>query len=329
MYVTLEPCCHFGATPPCCAALAEAGVARVVAAIQDPNPEVNGRGLEALRHADIEVDTKVSGEDRQAAAELIEPFAFHLLKRRPLVTAKYAMSLDGKIATASGESQWITGAASRARAHEMRASSDAVMVGVGTALRDNPRLTARRPDRENAEPRPRWRIVVDSAGRLPPSSRLFWAPGSVLLAHAIRSEDAGPVIGFPDNVEKLALPPGYGGVDLVALMDDLGGRGVTSVMVEGGSTLLGSLFDLDLVDRVAAFVAPILIGGAEAPGPVGGHGFEALEEAPRLERVRAEPLGTDTLITGYLPGHEGHLTAVLDGLTGDRESGEHGIREHG
>lgn len=310
LYVTLEPCSHFGATPPCADALIEAGVKRVVIAHRDPNPAVDGNGVRRLRAAGVEIDERIPAAQRAQARELIESFAFLLRMRRPLVIAKYAMSLDGKIATRTGESQWISGASARDRVHEIRSQVDAVLVGVGTALADNPRLTARPTRRELTEPRPRLRVVVDSNGRLPPSARLFWEPGAVLLVHTVRSEDAGPLIGFPDNVEKLALPPGYGGVDLVALLDELGERGFASLLVEGGATLLGSLFDLDLVDKVVAFVSPVILGGASAPGPVGGQGVDRLANAHRLKRVAVATADADVLVTGYLPGHDRHLARL-------------------
>ncbi len=300
VYVTLEPCSHQGATPPCTDALLAAEVSRVVVASRDPNPEVNGGGIARLMDAGVAVEERVSEEDEEAASDLLEAFDHHVRTGLPLVTAKYAMSLDGKIATRRGDSQWITGERARLRAHVMRAQSDAVMVGVGTLLADDPRLTARVEGAGSPEPRPRLRIVVDSAGRAPPSARLFWQPGNVLLVHVTRSEDAGPLIGFPDNVEKLELPAGYGGVDLRALVDELGERGYTSLLVEGGGTLLGSMMELELVDKVAAFIAPAIIGGRDAPGPVGGTGIERLADATRLERVRFETLGEDLLMTGYV-----------------------------
>lgn len=306
IYVTLEPCSHQGATPPCADALIAAGVARVVVAARDPNPLVDGAGIGRLAAAGIALDEDIAEEDRAAALELLEGFAHHVRTGVPLVTAKYAMSLDGKIATRAGDSQWITGEAARERAHMMRARSDAVMVGVGTVLADDPRLSARPGGEPPSEPRPRLRVIVDSGGRVRPAARVFWEPGAVLLVHSVRSEDAGPLIGFPDNVEMLELPAGYGGVDLHALCDELGRRGCTSLLVEGGGTLLGSMMDLGLVDRVAAFIAPVVVGGADAPGPVGGGGVEKLVDATRLERVRVEQLEEDLLLTGYVPGRVAH-----------------------
>jgi len=304
-YTTLEPCNHYGNTPPCTDALLNAGVAAVTIAIQDPDPRVDGTGIRRLRSAGLEVDVPETHAAR--AWELIEGFARLTKTRRPLVVAKYAMSLDGKIATRTGDSQWITSEAARERVHRQRAEVDAVMVGSGTALADNPRLTARPGGELTDIPRPRLRVLIDTAGQIPPAARMFWEPGAVLVAYAIRSEDAGPLIGLPDNVEKLEFPSGYGGIDLVMLIDELGTRGIGTVLVEGGGRLIGSLIDLDLVDKVEAYIAPVVIGGVEAPGPVAGGGAERLRDAPRLERVTTQLLGIDTLITGYVPGHTDHI----------------------
>jgi diaminohydroxyphosphoribosylaminopyrimidine deaminase/5-amino-6-(5-phosphoribosylamino)uracil reductase len=306
-YVTLEPCGHSSATPPCVDALSAAGVARVVSAVRDPNPDVDGSGIARLHAMGVSVDEEVTPSDRLEAWGLIEGFARHLATRRPLVIAKYAMSLDGKIATRTGDSHWITSEVAREEVHRQRARVDAIMIGSGTAIADDPRLTARPGGDRTPEPRPGLRIVVDTIGRLPPSARLLWEPGSVLMVYGVRSEDAGPLIGLPDNVEKMELPAGYGGIDLVMLLDELGARGITSVVVEGGSRLLGSLFDLDLIDKVYAYIAPTIVGGDVAPGPVAGSGVEKMAAAYQLEYASTRQLGPDTLVTGYLPGHTGHI----------------------
>ncbi len=316
-YTTLEPCNHHANTAPCTNALIAAGIKRVVAAITDPDPRVDGRGFARLKDGGIELADDVSPVDpgelkavhRQAAWDLIEGFARLLRTRRPLVIAKYAMSLDGKIATHTGDSQWITSEEARERVHRQRARADAIMIGSGTAIADDPRLTARPGGELTPEPRPKLKIVVDTIGQLPPSAKMLWEPGDVLMVYATRSEDAGPLIGLPDNVEKMELPPGYGGIDLVMLIDELGTRGIGTVIVEGGGRLLGSLFDLDLIDKVNAYIAPVIIGGDDAPTPVRGSGHGKLAEAPRLERVTTEQLGPDTLITGYIPGHTAHIPA--------------------
>ena len=295
LYSTLEPCSHTGATPPCTNAIIAAGVARVVCPTVDPYPAVNGRGFEELRRAGIQVEMEVDAEAAAAARELIEGFTAYVLTGRPLITAKFAMSLDGKIATRTGASQWITGPEARTAAHALRAAADVVMTAIGTVLADDPRLTARDAGGGHVG-RPRLRVVVDTDGRLPETARLLREPGDVLW---VRGEGASRAFDSP-GMEVIDLPRRARGVDLEALVDELGRRGATALLVEGGGTLLGSLFDLGLVDRVAAFIAPIVIGGADAPGPVGGTGADDLAAAARLEHTDVGRLGRDVLITGRI-----------------------------
>ncbi len=288
MYVSLEPCNHHGRTPPCVDAILDAGIAEVHAAIADPNPSVAGDGAAALRAAGVKV---VVGERAAEASTLLEAYLKWVTTRRPFVTAKFAMSLDGKIATRSGHSQWITGERARQHVHELRAASDAVMVGVGTVLADDPLLTARGRRGRPLERQP-LRVVVDSRARTPPGARLLAQPGPVIVAAA----EIRPIAG----AETVALAAPSGAVDLDLLLNHLGGeRDVTSVLVEGGATLLGSLFDLDLVDKVVAFVAPTIIGGEEAPTAVGGLGVGTMSAALRLERPKVRRFGRDTAIIGY------------------------------
>ena len=289
MYVSLEPCNHHGRTPPCVDAIVNAGIAEVHAAIADPNPSVAGGGAAALRDAGVKV---VVGERAAEASTLLEAYLKWVTTGRPFVTAKFAMSLDGKIATRSGDSQWITGERARQHVHELRAASDAVMVGVGTVLADDPLLTARDRRGRPLERQP-LRVVVDSHGRTSPGARLFSQPGPVLVATAAESRQ----VAGAETVSR-ALP--NGAVDLDWLLEYLGSeRDVASVLVEGGETLLGSMFDLDLVDKVVAFVAPTIIGGDEAPTAVGGLGVGTMSAALRLERTKVRRFGRDTAIIGY------------------------------
>ena len=294
LYVTLEPCSHQGLTPPCTDAIIAAGITEVHASTIDSNPRVSGTGLDRLREAGIAVHT---GEGRNEAQELAAPHAKFITTGRPLVTAKFAMSLDGKVATRTGDSKWITSEKSRRYVHELRARSDAIMAGIGTVLADDPQLTARRPDGSPLSRQP-LRVIVDSSGQLPLNSTLLRQPGSTLVAMAKES---------PSGRERLASAgadvfPASGAdgrVDLTKLMDELGRRGVISVFVEGGGTLLGSLLDAGLVDRVVGFVAPVIIGGAAAPTPVGGDGVELMAQALRLVDVRVETFGDDVAISGW------------------------------
>ena len=301
LYVTLEPCSHHGRTPPCTEAIIAAGVAEVHASIVDVNPRVSGAGLDRLREAGIAVHT---GEGRREAEELAAPHAKLVTTGRPLVTAKFAMSLDGKIATRTGDSKWITSEESRRYVHELRARSDAIMVGIGTVMADDPQLTARRPD-GTPLPRQPLRVVVDSSGRLPGDSTLLKQAGGTLVAMGGRDRfETCPynVRAYLESVgaEVFTAAGVDGRVNLVGLLDELGRREITSVFVEGGGTLLGSLFDDGLVDRVVGFVAPVIIGGESALSPVGGEGAERMAEALRLSDVRVETFGDDVAVSGWV-----------------------------
>ena len=293
LYTTLEPCNHEGRTGPCTEAIIGAGVAEVHSAITDPNPTVKGGGLARLGDAGISVST---GEQAGEALKLVEAYAKFVTTGTPFVTAKYAMSLDGKLASRSGSSKWITGEVARAFAHRLRAASDAVMVGVNTVLADDPQLTAR-DEAGVAFHRQPLRVVVDSRGRTPPDARMLSEPGSTLIATG--AEVAPTLEGAKDSVETVVTAAPDGSVDLVALLSHLGEREVTSVLVEGGGVLLGSVFDRALADKVVAFVAPVIVGGDTAPTPVAGKGVEQIADALRLRDVEVLALGEDLAITGY------------------------------
>ncbi len=290
LYTTLEPCNHYGRTPPCSEAIIAAGVAEVRTAVRDPNPNVAGGGLARLAEAGIRTHI---GECADEAQKLIEGFIKHSRTGMPFVTAKYAMSLDGKIAARSGDSKWISGAESREFAHLLRARSDAIMVGINTVLADDPMLTAR-DAHGNANSRQPLRVVLDSRGRMPHRAKMLSAPGDTLVA---------VVDDFDEHTLKRAkivrLPSHSGAVDLEALLTTLGNCDITSVLVEGGGTLIGALFDLNLVDKVVAFVAPVIIGGKEAVSPVGGVGIVKMEEALRLCDVAVHRFGEDVAVIGY------------------------------
>lgn len=298
LYVTLEPCAHQGRTPPCTAAIIEAGIARVHIALMDPAPHTDGAGMNALRAAGIEVD--LSGAPGEART-LIEAFAKHSETGMPFVTAKFAMSLDGKIAARTGDARWISNEASRRRAHAMRAEADAILVGIGTVLADNPRLTVRdAPLPGGKQP---LRVVVDSAGRTPPDAALLSEPGDTLLAVAGAAPGIAKALG--GRAEVVALPGADGRVDLTGLLRLLGERGIASVLVEAGSKVMGGLFDAQLVDKVVAFVAPVIIGGEGAPGPVAGLGVGAVSDALRLRDVLFEEIDGDIMVAGYARTKDG------------------------
>ena len=300
VYTTLEPCRHFGRTPPCTRALLDAGVAEVRSAMLDPDARVNGGGAAELRAAGVPV---TMGEYAEEAAEVLEGYLHRTRTGLPFVVAKFAMSLDGKIATATGESRWVSGEAGRARAHELRRTCDAVMAGAGTVVIDNPRLTARDAEGVPLERQP-LRVVVDSAGRSPAASRVFHEPGSVLVATAgvdAATEAAYRAVG----ADVAHLPGADGRVDLRALMCCLVERGVNTVLVEGGGVLLASLFREGLVSKVEAIVAPMIIGGEGARTPVEGEGFGRIADALRLTRVSVGRLGEDAHVVGYTPTSRG------------------------
>jgi len=306
LYVNLEPCNHYGRTPPCTEAILAAGLAEVHMAMLDPNPLVNGRGRARLEEAGVRT---VVGELEEEARELNEAFITYITTGRPLVIAKFASSLDGKIATRTGQSRWISGEAARRRVHELRDAVDAILVGADTVIADDPLLTTRLPDREVRHP---LRIVADSRGRVPLEARLFdpALPGRTLVAATPAFPPERRAALEDRGVEVLLLPADpQGRVDPRALLEALGRREVTSLLLEGGGTLLEAFFRAGLVDKVLAFIAPLIVGGREAPTAVAGEGFARLEEAVRLERVRVEWVGEDLLVSGY-PRREGKSPEV-------------------
>ena len=293
-FVTLEPCNHHGRTPPCTDALIEAGVAAVRYAVGDPDPHVSGAGRRRLEEAGIAVEV---GDGADEAARLIEGYLHHRRTGRPFVIAKFAASLDGRIAASSGDSRWVSDLETLAWAHEQRPGLDAIVVGSNTVLVDDPQLTARPADSTAGVHQP-LRVVVDSRGRVSEGARVLEGPSSTLIATTAASQP-----GWRAGIERLGaevavLPTHDGRVDLEALLVEIERRGALTVLFEGGGVLLGSLFDGRLVDRVQAIIAPIVIGAAEAPSAVAGRGVERMAQAPRLREVTVDRLGDDTLISG-------------------------------
>lgn len=302
LYSNLEPCCHFGRTPPCVDAIIEAGVRRVVASHRDPYPLVNGRGFAALRRAGIDVEV---GLLRDEARLLNERYLAWVTRGRPFVLVKIAMTLDGRIATAGGESRWITSDESRAHAHRLRAAYDAVMVGASTAVIDDPSLTARGAGgRRLARARQPARVVVDSRLRLSPGARLLsrrGGPAGSVIIYTTRSAPAARIRRFEKlGAQVVPVASGRGRrVDLAAALADLARGGVTSVMIEGGGELIWSALDARLVDKVALFVAPVLVGGREAVPAVGGEGAITLGQGIVVRDLSVRRVGSDLLIEGY------------------------------
>lgn len=347
LYVTLEPCCHYGRTPPCTDAIIKSGIARVVAAMQDPNPLVSGKGFSALKSAGMTVDVGVCGSE---ALALNEVYVKYITTRRPFVLLKCAMSLDGKIRTALGESKYITSEESRRKVHSLRNEMDAVMVGVGTVIADDPLLTVRlTDDTSDTYKRNPARIIVDSHLRLPLRSKILGvAPGvddsgGFAENGGVYSRTNGDpgfrtnggidprtrgVAAYPQayggkrprtiiatledettpraqalkekGAEIWTLPEREGRVDLMTLAEKCGASGITSILLEGGPTLAAAALRAGIIDKVLFFYAPVILGGATAPGPVGGEGVSRLRDAARLDRVEVGRCGPDVWISGYV-----------------------------
>lgn len=291
LYVTLEPCNHTGRTPPCCDAILASGIARVVVATRDPNPITNGRGIARLRRAGVVVRSGVLARE---SAALNEPFFHAMTHGLPLVIAKLGQSLDGKIATRTGESQWITSAAARRMAHRWRGRVDAVLVGITTVLRDDPLLTARGVRRRPHRP---IKVIVDSRLRIPLNARCLSrrSPTPAIVATTIRRGSKRRAL-MRLGVEVVTFPARQGRVPLASLCRWLVGRGVHSVLLEGGGEVMASALAERLVNRVVFFLAPILIGGDQAPGAVGGPGAARLSQAARLADVRCTWAGPDLCV---------------------------------
>lgn len=304
LYVTLEPCCVTIHTPPCTEAIIRSGIRRVIVATGDPNPRVSGRGLVQLREAGIEVVTGVGEEE---ARHILAPFATFITQDRPYVTAKWAMTLDGKLASRTGDAHWISNALSRIWVHNLRDRVDAIMVGAGTARIDNPRLTVRLMEQERAYARADrqepLRVIVAASGEL---------PGTLALLQPDLAERTCVLVGEncpSDRIQALrqrgldVVPVGVdadGRVDYPQALQVLAAKGLMHILLEGGAQLLGSAFDHALVDAVAVFVAPKIIGGAAAPAPVLGTGLEVMREAHQLQAVRVSRFDDDLLIEGEL-----------------------------
>lgn len=298
LYATLEPCCHHGKTPPCTEAVLRAGVRRVVGATADPFPQVAGGGLKQLQDAGLEVTVGVCESE---ARRLNAPYLKLLHAGRPWVIAKWAMSLDGKIATRTGDSKWISGEESRRRVHELRGRVDAVIVGAKTVFADDPLLTARPPGLRTPT-----RVVLTASGELPERCRLR-ATAREVPVMLFTGNEAKLAGWAADGAEVVVLPPSDAGLSIDAVLADLGRRRMTNVLVEGGAGVLGAFFDANAVDEAWVFVAPKVIGGVTALAPVGGFGRTRLTDAlpgaaPTIERV-----GGDVLITSVRPASPGPL----------------------
>jgi diaminohydroxyphosphoribosylaminopyrimidine deaminase/5-amino-6-(5-phosphoribosylamino)uracil reductase len=291
-YVSLEPHSHQNRTPPCTEALINAGITRVVCPIEDPNPLVSGKGFERLKDAGIEV---VTGPMAEEASTLNEKFIYWHRNKRPFVHLKMAISLDGRIATRTGDSRWITGESSLKRVHEMRSDFDAILVGANTVMLDNPVLTDRsdRPRRRKLV-----RVVLDNSLRIPYSSHLVQTAGEIPTIIFTDSEDDEKIKELRgEGVEVMQIAEG--GRNLQGVLSELGRRELISVLVEGGTEVAGSFYDARLIDKLSFFIAPIVIGGRDAPVAIGGRGSHLLSAAMRLKDTEITHHDEDLEITGY------------------------------
>ena len=296
LYVTLEPCSHWGRTPPCTDAVIKSGIVHVYVAHLDPNPKVAGKGIKELEKFGIKTTVGICAE---AAKILNEAYIKHISTGYPFVILKTAMSLDGKIATSTGESQWITSESSREKAHEIRDQVDAIIVGIGTILSDDPALTTRLPDKKGKDP---IRIVLDSHARTPLTARVF-NPNSlakVIIAVTPHAPKKNIAQLEERQAEVIVIPDKDGRVCFKTLMQTLGERDITSVLVEGGGKINASALESSVVDKVLCFIAPKFIGGRKAPGIINGDGIKRLIDAPELQRLSIKQLSNDLLIEGYI-----------------------------
>lgn len=300
MYVTLEPCCHYGRTPPCTEAILQHRIARVVVGCLDPNKKVAGQGIRLLRERGVSVDVGILETECRRQNEV---FLHYITTKRPFCVLKYAMTLDGKLAAHTGDSRWVSGETSRAHTHETRNRLAAILVGIGTVLADDPLLSCRMPAKDNP---PRVghnpiRVVCDSHLRLPLDSALVRTAREIplIVAHADGSAERAAALEAAGAAVWQCAAPG-GQVDLRALMQRLGEAQIDSVLIEGGSTLHWAALEAGIVQKVQAYIAPKLIGGASSKSPIGGTGFAKMADALQLRDTRLTSLGDDLLWEGYL-----------------------------
>lgn len=296
MYVTLEPCCHHGNTPPCTDIIIERGIGKVYIGSMDPNPKVAGKGARILREHGIEVETGVLEQECLALNEI---FFHYITTGLPYVAMKYAMTMDGKIATHTGDSKWVTGEKARHHVHELRKRYSAIMVGIGTVLADDPLLNCR--IEEGVDP---VRVVCDSRLRIPLDSQLVKTAGEIptIVAYAAGEEDK--VTALRQAGVELIQSSRQGRVDFEEVMAELGRRRIDSVIVEGGGTLHGTVLKSGLVQKIYCYLAPKLIGGRDARSPVEGDGFSRMKEALAVSDIEILPLGEDICISGHVRAEE-------------------------
>ncbi len=296
LYVNLEPCSHYGRTPPCAKAIVEKKIKKVVIAMIDPNPKVSGKGVQMLKDAGIEVEVGILEDE---ARKLNEIFINYVTKKRPFVILKTAMTLDGKIASSTGDSKWITSEESRAYVHILRDRVSAIMVGINTVIKDNPMLTTRLEQKVGSDP---VRIIVDSKGIIPMDSKVLCndSKAGVILATTSRIHEEKEKQLIDNGVTVIKAEGENGCVDLKKLMQELYKLEIDSVLLEGGGTLNAAAFESGIVDKAMFFIAPKILGGKDAITPVEGKGIQSMSEALKLKNVSFSKFGEDILVEGYL-----------------------------
>ncbi|HHV39398.1 MAG TPA: bifunctional diaminohydroxyphosphoribosylaminopyrimidine deaminase/5-amino-6-(5-phosphoribosylamino)uracil reductase RibD [Tepidimicrobium sp.] len=295
MYVTLEPCSHHGKTPPCALKIANSGISRVVIAMEDPNKLVSGSGIKILKDKGLQVEVGIL---RKEAEKLNEIFLKYITKRIPFTIMKAGMSLDGKIATHTGDSKWITGIEARRYAHVLRQGVSGILVGVNTIIMDDPMLNTRLKDQKTKDP---IRIILDSHGRTPLESRVLNKnPANTIIVVTNSAPRENIEAFYKKGAEVMMVPSKDGKVDLQSLMVNLGKNGIDSVLIEGGGEVNFSFLDENLVDKVVFFIAPKIIGGRKAKTPVEGKGMPLIGDVVKLQRVKFMNIGEDIMIEGYI-----------------------------
>ena len=296
IYVNLEPCSHYGKTPPCATRLVKEGVGRVVVAMCDPNPKVAGKGIEILRESGIEVEV---GLLEKEARELNEIFIKYITEKMPFVYLKYAMTLDGKIASITGDARWISNEKSRQEVHKLRNRVGAIMVGLGTIIADDPSLNTRIAECKGKDP---IRIIVDSHCTIPVNSKVLHLESDAKTIVAVTRQADHLKIEAVEatGAEVFVIEEKDGRVDLTSLLRVLGNRGIDSILIEGGGELIYSALEAELVDKVQVYIAPKIIGGAKAPTPVAGKGITLMSEAIELKDIKRKIIDEDIMIEGYI-----------------------------
>ncbi|WP_272507431.1 bifunctional diaminohydroxyphosphoribosylaminopyrimidine deaminase/5-amino-6-(5-phosphoribosylamino)uracil reductase RibD [Clostridium aestuarii] len=296
MYVTLEPCSHYGKTPPCANTIAKTGIKKVVVGMKDPNPIVAGRGIKILEESGIEV---ISGVLENEVKEINEIFIKYITTKTPFCLLKTAMTLDGKIATHNGDSKWITNEKSRKYVHQIRNRVSAIMVGIGTVLQDNPKLTTRLEEKESSDPT---RVIVDSRGRIPLDCNVLNVDSEAQTIVVVTElADKDKINSIKEKGADVIITPSKDNrVNLAYLMKELGKRDIDSVLLEGGSTLNYSALKENIVDKVISFIAPKIIGGEQAKTPVGGNGIDYMKDAITLENIKILRFEEDIMIEGKM-----------------------------